>query len=135
MVTENRSHATVNGKSRLSHATMRRLRRLGLDRPSSTIIVEDIERLNRNLQRGNYFFADITNEGVLLFNNGRHVLAEACPIDPVRRQQHTQDDFENWFASACGFLKMYDAAMDIENNNVAAFQLHQATERFLNAVC
>ena len=59
--------------------------------PQRTIIVEDIEHLNKDLQRGNYFYADIEKEGVLLFDNGRHTLAEAVPLDPVESQKHVRD--------------------------------------------
>ena len=50
LVSEHRSHATVDGEFRLCDAIGRRLRRLGLDRPSTTIIVEDIEHLNKDLR-------------------------------------------------------------------------------------
>ena len=134
IVTEDRASATVDGELRLSGAVGRRLHRLGLDRPSSTVIVEDIEHLNKDLRRGSYFYTDIKKEGVLLFDSGRHPLAEAGPIDPAESQEYARDDFEHWYKSACGFVKMYEAAMEIADNNIAAFQLHQATERFLNTV-
>jgi HEPN domain-containing protein/predicted nucleotidyltransferase len=134
LVSEHRSHATVDGEFRLCDAIGRRLRRLGLDRPSATIIVEDIEHLNKDLQRGNYFYADIKKEGVLLFDNGRHTLAEAVPLDPVESQKHVRDDFEHWFTSACQFYAQSQNAVSEGWNNNAAFQLHQATERFLNAI-
>jgi HEPN domain-containing protein len=98
------------------------------------LIVEGIEHLNNDLRRGNYFYADIAKEGVLLFDSGRHTLAQAGAVDPAELQKHVRDDFEHWFASASGFVRMYEAAMEIGDNSIAAFQLHQATERFLNAV-
>ena len=134
LVSEHRSHATVDGEFRLCDAIGRRLRRLGLDRPSATIIVEDIEHLNKDLRRGNYFYADIEKEGVLLFDNGRHTLAEAVPLDPVEMQKHVREDFEHWFTSACQFYRQSQNAVSEGWNNNAAFQLHQATERFLNAI-
>jgi len=134
VVTESRASATVEGEFRLSEAIGRRLQRLALDRPSSTIIVEDIDHLNKDLRRGSYFYTDIQKEGVLLFDNGRHALAESGPIDPAESQKHARDDFEHWYTSASGFVKMYEAAVGIDDNNIAAFQLHQATERFLNTV-
>src|SRR4030042_29621 len=42
VVTEGRAGATMDGEFRLSDAIGRRLRRLGLDTPSSTVMVEDI---------------------------------------------------------------------------------------------
>jgi uncharacterized protein len=134
VVTEDRAHATVDGEFRLCEAIGRRLHRLGLDRPSSSVIVEDIEHLNKDLRRGNYFFTDIKNEGVLLFDNGRHSLAEAGPVDPVESQRYAKDDFEHWFESAGRFLVHANDDLGRGWNNEAAFELHQATERFLNAV-
>jgi uncharacterized protein len=118
----------------LGEAIGRRLNQHGLDRPRSTIIVEDIEHLNNALRRGSYFFTAIRKEGVLLFDSGRHTLAEAGLVDPLKVQQHTHEDFEHWFTSASRFYGYFDYAFQQEEHNEAAFLLHQATERFLNAV-
>ena len=134
VVTENRAHATAAGKARLSDAIGRRLRRFGRDQPSSTIIVADIKHLNDDLRRGNYFLAGVMNEGVLLFDSGRHTLAEVGAVDPLKSQRHAQEDFRYRFTTACEF---FDATFDdIEKGrfNKAAFELHQAAERFFNAV-
>ena len=103
IVTEGSANATVEGETRLGEIIDRRLRRLELDRPCATLIVEDIEHLNNDLRRGNYFYADIAKEGVLLFDNGRHTLAEAGPVDAAEMQKHVRDDFEHWFNSAGEF--------------------------------
>ncbi len=134
VATENRTHATVEGEARLVDAIGQRLRRLGLDRPSSAVIVEDIEHLNQDLQRGNYFFTDIKKEGVLLFDSERHTLAEACPLAPAEYQKCAREDFEHWFPSACEFLDTTFDDIAKERYNKAAFDLHQATERFFNAI-
>ena len=133
VVSEHRSHATVEGEFRLCDAIGRRLRRLGLDRPSATIIVEDIEHLNKDLQRGNYFYADIKKEGVLLFDNGRHTLAEAGPVDPVE-SRNTSERISSIGSPAQLVLGPGWQALARDRNNDAAFLLHQATERFLNAI-
>lgn len=134
VVTEDRASATVEGEFRLCDTIGRRLRRLGLDRPSSTVIVEDIKHLNNDLQRGNYFFTDIKNEGVLLFDGGHHTLAEACPLSPAEYQKYAREDFEHWFPSAVSFLIDFQHALDRDDTNKAAFELHQATERFYHAI-
>jgi len=134
VVTENRANATWEGETRLGEMLGRRLRRLGLDRPSTTLIVEDIEHLNNDLQRGNYFYADIAKEGVLLHSSGHHMLAEAGAVDPLEMQKHVREDFEHWFTSANEFVIDFQHAFDRGSYSKAAFELHQATERFLNAV-
>ena len=134
VVSEDRAHATVEGEGRLGDAINRRLRRLGLDEPSSSVIVEEIERLNKDLQRGHYFYADIKKEGVLLFDNGRNTLAEARPLDPVENQKYAREDFEHWFPSACEFFENFQFSFDRGSYNIAAFLLHQSAERFFHAI-
>ena len=134
VVSENRAHGTSNGEWWLTDAIGRRLHRLGLDRPSSMVIVEDLEHLNKALQRGHYFYADIQKEGVLLFDNGRHTLAEPRPLDPADRQKYAREDFEHWFTSASEFLDTTFDDIGKGRFNKAAFELHQAVERFFSAI-
>ncbi len=134
VVSEKRVHSTSKGESRLTSLIGERLRRQALDRPSSSVIVDDIRHLNKSLQRGRYFYVDIKREGVLLFDNGRHTLAEPRPLDPAERQQYAREDYEHWFTSASQFLVMGQEALERDWNNNAAFQLHQATERFFSAI-
>lgn len=133
-VTEDRAHATMKGEALLRDAVSRHLHRLGLDRPNSTLIAEDIEHVNKNLSRGNYFFADIKKEGVLLFDNGRHTLAEPGSVSPAEHQQYAREDFDYWFGSANSFLIDFQHAFDRDDANKAAFELHQATERLFHAI-
>ena len=132
VVTERR--ATFKREAGISGSIGRWLRREGLDRPSATIIVEDIAHFMKDLQRGNYFYVDIKKEGVLLFDNGQYTLPEVGPIDPVENQEYARDDFEHWYKSACEFSDNYQFNLEQVRYNNAAFQLHQATERFFNAV-
>jgi uncharacterized protein len=94
------------------------------------LIVHDIKEVNKALSRGQYFFTDIKKEGVLLYDSKRFDLAQARKLSPQERQQTAQDDFKYWFKSASGFLKQFEYAFKIRNYNIAAFLLHQATERF-----
>jgi HEPN domain-containing protein/predicted nucleotidyltransferase len=133
-VTEDRAHATMRGEALLRDAVGRRLKRAGLDRPSVTLIVEDIKHLDKDLRRGSYFFVDVKREGVLLYDNGRHTLPEPGPIDPVDALQYAKDDYEHWYTSACEFLDTFFDDFRKERLKKAAFELHQATERYWTAV-
>ncbi len=133
VVTEKRSGATQRAEALLTDAIGRRLERMALGRPTTSIIVEDIKSLNKDLQRGQYFFSDIKREGVLLFDNGRHKLARRRKLDPKQRQKHARDDYNHWFKSASNFYVAYETMMQIPDYNNAAFLLHQATERFFTA--
>ena len=105
------------------------IRRRSTIRTRLTLIVHNINEVNRAISTGQYFFTDIKKEGVLLYNSDRFVLAEERgSLTPEERQQTAQDDFKYWFKSANGFVLILD--MDLRTcYNKAAFELHQATER------
>ncbi len=134
VVTEKRSSATQRGEARLARVISGRLRQAGLDRPTTSIIVEDIKHLNKDIERGSYFFTDIKKEGVLLYDSGHHKLARRRKLDPKERQKYAREDYRHWFKSASTFYVAYETMMQIPDYNNAAFLLHQTTERFYNAV-
>jgi uncharacterized protein len=102
-------------------------------------IFHGIEFVNLELQEGNYFFADIKKEGILLFNTSRYQLAEKRDLSPVEMQKRAQADFDYWFKSANMFFEDFSANFfkgenDPDYYKKAAFELHQATERYYGAV-
>ena len=86
------------------------------------------------IEKGNYFFTDIKKEGIKLYDSGNYKLPRRRKLDPAERKAHAIEDYEHWYSSANGFLKMYQSALQEGENNIAAFQLHQATERYYHAV-
>ncbi|WP_176722527.1 HEPN domain-containing protein, partial [Candidatus Thiosymbion oneisti] len=93
-----------------------------------------IQFVNRRLRKSQYFYIDILREGVLLYDSGKFQLAEPIEITPKERKKLAEEDFEYWFNSANGFLKMYSAASEQGELNIAAFQLHQVTERLYGTI-
>ncbi len=134
LVTKKRSSATQRAEALLSDAIGRRLECLALDRPTSSVIVEDIKHLNKDLERGQYFFSDIKKEGVLLYDNSHHKLARRRKLDPKQRQKYSREDYRHWFTTGSSFLIDFQHAFKRRDHNIAAFYLHQATERFYNAI-
>ena len=134
LVTEKRSSATQRSAAVLTDAIGRRLERMALDNPTASVIVEDIKSLNKDLERGNYFFTDIKKESILLYDNGRHKLARRRKLDPKERQKYAGEDFRHWVASASDFFESALTNLGKKKWNLTAFELHQATERFYNAI-
>jgi HEPN domain-containing protein len=66
----------------------------------------------------------------MLHSSGRMPLPEVEELTLDEQKHYAQEDFENWFESAKIFFKHYNYAISDENYNNAAFQLHQAAERF-----
>jgi uncharacterized protein len=83
---------------------------------------------------GNYFFADIKKEGILLFDSGKYGLAEPKILSFEEQTAKMQENFEQWFGSANGFYRFYEVGVEEGNLKGAAFQLHQAAERYYTTI-
>ena len=98
-----------------------------------TFIVHDIKFVNKEIRIGQYFFSDIANEGVLLYDSRRYMLAKPKALNAQERLALAERNFENWYDSATEFWRgcRYYASRNLLKH--AAFLLHQATERYYHA--
>jgi len=97
-------------------------------------IYHGMEFVNHELSEGNYFFGDIKKEGILLFTTNRYQLAERRDMSATEMQTKAQRDFDNWFESADDFYRIAKSELQIDKLKTAAFNLHQATERYYGAI-
>jgi HEPN domain-containing protein/predicted nucleotidyltransferase len=97
-------------------------------------IYHGVEFVNHELREGSYFFGDIKKEGILLFTTNRYQLENKRDMSPAEVQAKAQKDFDKWFTSANNFFELYLAAIEKNFLNEAAFQLHQAAERYYGAI-
>jgi uncharacterized protein len=93
-------------------------------------IFHGVKHINRALSYGNYFFADIKKEGILLYDSGKFKLAEPKKLTAAEYKQKAEDYFKQWFESANGFFKGFYFYLNDKEYNIAAFQLHQTAERY-----
>jgi HEPN domain-containing protein/predicted nucleotidyltransferase len=100
----------------------------------TNLIIESIETVNNALARGHYFFADIKREGVLLYDTGEFKLARQRKLNPKERRGQAKAHFKEWFTNARNAYRQYRHAMSDRSYKEAAFNLHQATERFYGAI-
>jgi len=99
-----------------------------------TTIAHNINYVNAKLEEKQYFFTDIVKEGVLLHDSGRYELAEPRELSNEERSRFAQEDFDEWFESASRFYRNFSDNFEREWLKEAAFQLHQATERFYTTI-
>jgi predicted nucleotidyltransferase/HEPN domain-containing protein len=97
-------------------------------------IFHGIDFVNEALREGNYFFADIKREGILLFNTSRYELAEKREMSSAEVAKKAQEDFNQWFESADDFFRIAKSELSIDKYKTSAFNLHQATERYYGAI-
>jgi uncharacterized protein len=100
----------------------------------ASLIVEDIKFLNQRIREGQYFYSDVHKEGILLYDSGKLKLDSPQQLHPKQRKQLAIDDFEYWIGKAKEYFKYYIFAFNEEDNNTAAFLLHQSVERFISAL-
>lgn len=102
----------------------------GALRTPVSLIYHSLDDVNEKLRLGRYFFIDILNDGIILFEEPGYPFVEPQPLSAADALEETRAYFEEWFESAKGFLDTSNYAQSRGRSNEAAFLLHQATERF-----
>jgi uncharacterized protein len=95
------------------------------------LIVDTIHFVNKKIEEGSYFYLDIKNEGIVLYNSGKFHLSEPLV---VRTKKMLQDDLSFWYGKAESFYKDYEHNIQDGSLNNAAFHLSQVTESLYFAV-
>ncbi|OFW81287.1 MAG: hypothetical protein A3D15_01135 [Alphaproteobacteria bacterium RIFCSPHIGHO2_02_FULL_40_34] len=99
------------------------------------ITVYDIEFLNIKLSEGQYFFSDIKDEGIMLYDSGKFQLAEKKRLTLQEQKRIAQDYFDEWFVNGAEeFFVDYQNCFNRSNYKKAAFELHQAAEHAYKSV-
>ena len=99
-----------------------------------SVIYHSIGQVNYRLKQGQYFFSDIKKEGIALYDTGKLKLERRRKLSPAKRKQIAQEDFKMWFKSAKEFYWSFKQNFEKCQYKVAAFLLHQTTERFYTTV-
>lgn len=118
----------------LSKQVRKRVRKAENLQITPHIIFHDIRFLNKELEEGHYFFADIVKEGTMLYNTGRYELSTPKPLSGYHRSQKAKLYFNEWFKSANENLEFALIAYDKQYYSKAIFELHQATERYFMTI-
>ena len=98
------------------------------------LIIHSLGDVNFQLSRGRPFFTDIVRDGIVLYEFGTQSFDPPKPLSPDVARAEAQQYFETWFTSASQFLDFARYGISQGFNNIAAFQLHQATEHFYHTV-
>ena len=94
-----------------------------------SLIYHSLDDVNEKLRLGRYFFIDILREGILLFEEAGHPFVEPRALSPKEALDESRTFFEEWFQSAVGLQRNAGYAINDGDLKLAAFLLHQATER------
>jgi HEPN domain-containing protein len=94
------------------------------------IIAHDFREVNQQIRRGQFFFVEIFQQGILLWDSRRFTLARPKAATAEERRELSQEYFDHWFESAGQFFAHHEDAAARGWNPKAAFELHQAAERY-----
>jgi HEPN domain-containing protein/predicted nucleotidyltransferase len=130
VITETRQQASkIEQNSHLNQRLMKTIHRTPI-----SLIAEDIQFVNRRLRKSQYFYIDIKQEGILLYNSGKFGLAEPIELNTQERKKLAEEDFGYWFEKSVRFFQNFEINLEKEWYSEAAFLLHQATERLYGAI-
>ncbi|EGF94123.1 HEPN domain-containing protein [Brevundimonas diminuta] len=99
-----------------------------------SFIVHSLDDVNRQLERGRSFFADILREGIVLEDTPGVRFVTPRELAPKVALEEAQQSFDEWFPSAEYSLKRAQNSIADGEFNYAAFDLHQATERLYHCI-
>lgn len=94
------------------------------------LIVHTLKDVNYQLERGRPFFIDIVRDGIALYDEEGFCFAQPRHLPEEEAKVEAQQHFDEWFPSAAGFARNAGYAIRDNDPKLAAFLLHQATERF-----
>ena len=117
------------------HDAENKLMPVGPDiRTPVSLIVHSLDDVNEQLDRGRYFFADIVREGVLLHDTPGAKLHKPADLKARVALEEAERHYAKWMASALDFAEVAAFCVSQQKNNLAAFNLHQASEHLYHCV-
>ncbi|AJQ96046.1 HEPN domain-containing protein [Gynuella sunshinyii] len=96
------------------------------------LIVHTLTEVNNALVKGHYFFRDIREQGIEVYSADHRELAMPGNLSKQEQQEIARRYFDQWFENADHFFTFVQDALKRQWLNEAAFQLHQAAERFFS---
>lgn len=98
------------------------------------IINESISHLNNCLSDGRYFYVDVVNQGIMLYDSGEYELATPRDLNYSEIKRIVREYYDSKFSQATYFFDDCITNVGRERYQQAIFHLHQATEYFLKTI-
>ncbi len=95
-----------------------------------SFIVHSLSDVNQQLERGRPFFVDIVRQGIALYDAEGFSFASPRELPAEEARVEARGYFDDWFESAGQYYRQHQHAVADGAPKVAAFDLHQAVERF-----
>lgn len=96
--------------------------------PPVNLEIHDIDYINKGLEWGEYFWIDIVEEGILMYDKGTVQFSEPRELTSAEKKEKAQRYFNTWFPQAEHFVELSKFSFASPNLRIATFNLHQAAE-------
>ncbi len=98
-------------------------------------INDDIKKLNKDLDEGRYFYTQVKQEGVMLYDSGNFKLARRRKLKYDEIQKQAQEYFDSRFERASSFLEAAKLIYkEMKDYRLSSFNLHQACENCYDCI-
>lgn len=102
--------------------------------PPLQFIAIDVKKLNKELSDGRYFFTQIKQEGVVLYDSGRFSLSRRRKLNYSEIKQQAEEYYNDKFGAGNEFLHTAELIIKEKYYIRASFMLHQACENYFYAI-
>ncbi len=102
--------------------------------PPVQFINEDMKKLNKDLSEGRYFYTQVKEEGVILYDSGKFKLARKRKLRYDEIKQQAEEYFKAKLEKVTHFLDHAYFDYEKERYATASFDLHQACENLYYAI-
>jgi predicted nucleotidyltransferase/HEPN domain-containing protein len=134
IVNDKRLTDRVKYWSKLDDRLMREYGVTGTLKIPVNFIVHTLQEVNDGLAHGRYFFMDVKQDGVALYQSDDTELHTPKPKTPKQALAMAREYFEEWLPSGQQSLETARFTMEKGWTKKAAFNLHQATESLYHCV-
>lgn len=120
-----------------SKAEERLIREYGIEKTLKTpvnFIVHSLQQVNDGLAHGRVFFMEFAKDGIALYEADDRELPQPKPKTPAQALAMAKEYFEENFPLSNQLYRQYRYALGDGALKIAAFELHQATERMYHCV-
>ncbi|WP_276484748.1 HEPN domain-containing protein [Paraflavitalea pollutisoli] len=102
--------------------------------PPVNLEIHGVEFINKGLEWGHYFWVDIVEEGIILYDKKTVKFTEPRELSTEERRKKTQDYFDLWFPQSLEFLSGSHHFFERGNYKTADFMLQQTVESLYYAI-
>lgn len=101
---------------------------------SPQFIIEDISKLNKELERSQYFFTDIVKKGIKIYETKEFQLAKPRELSFKEIKKTAQFEYNIHFPNGETFLDIAYSMLEKGKYKIGSFELLQACRRFYSAI-